>query len=1814
MFSNQEINRITEEFTKALESGQSPRIAAFVDQVDPLHRQQVLQALIPLDVKFLRLKNQLITAEDYAEFGAEAVEIARREIARGEISSQPSDFDFDETGMFVSKQSLSDDSFSVNESVLRSLGRTVDVPPKISLRDSGDIAPDQAAQPSSNELPEHKSMGRYQLHGEIARGGMGAILKGHDTDLGRDLAIKVLLDKQKDRPEVVQRFIEEAQIGGQLQHPGIAPVYELGQFADKRPFFTMKLVKGETLSVLLKGRDDMVKDRAKFLGIFEQICQTMAYAHSRGVIHRDLKPANIMVGAFGEVQVMDWGLAKVLTEDAKSEEKQADGEQNHDTIIQTLRRGTHDAPIGMSGSGSGGSDTQMGSVLGTPAYMPPEQALGEIDRLDERADVFGLGAILCEILTGKPPYIGEDLTQVFRLASRGKLDACFDRLESSDAGDEMIAITKLCLGLEPQDRPDDAGVLSDRISSYLTSVETRLREAELEGASQAVRLIEERKRRRVTVVLGVVGAAFIALAGIGAFMMQQNRAAIADANLKNEIATLQRNQELAAQAEKARQVVNNELAIGQSLLAEASGREEPNRDALRRLMETANRANVSLSAELQETELGQQVRALLSGSKELNLTAELVKDLEEIRIANLEQSMQQTWQSVYSTDRPVREIDAKILSTGKIRDAWAKWGVTPATSAVEVGNMIQQVSPWAKSSLIDSLHVWNLSLKNFDRFANAACSDWHPLILTEAKSSGGSVLTRQPDDSILASGVNPRGDVYELTFNTDLRSFNALQIEALNHPSLPLNGPGRGVRGEAIANEIEVFCRSAEGQNVICKGEIAAADTDYSNYSRVRAASWNLSRGENKSRRLFQYFAEPMKAPENCEIVVRFSGNSGPNWGDRNLGCFRISVASIVDSGNDITGDWIENVLLNSQVPTWTAELWSAITKQDVPKMVQLAQSPDAELASDIDVVRLAGEIWQYGEAEYLSQLRSNYDWYDVEKKQIESRSSLVQEEDGAFFVQGEQFPTTDVFRIRIEDVYSHPTAFWLETIKDQRLPDNGPGTHKGLNGCVISEVSFWDAEPDLTADDPTTERLVRRPIVQVVSETKRVSRYSPENAIDKQTATLWRLQHPQNAQSCTTIFRIGALNRDKLKTLESAEDEIQSEMDVVIHSGAVSAANRLLGKFRLKYTTEDLSSIVDPRLEAMSLLRAVYANQPDNYRLLVAMSLMSSRDTLENRTLATSFAASAVVLRPSNDSSLQVFANATLARRPAPDDPWLNMLVEIAKSNPSETSRRVLKAAHDQQIERGRNSEYDEPAKATQAFLKAIEIGSEEVVANLRSQQVVINLYLRSGDLAKAEQHLVDALSLDSSDPTTWDLMAKVRLRQNRFPEAAEYFGVSLALQRVRESGVVFRTSELLRLQQFPEVLEAVEFSIQRSGSLNDKFRYPRALAYAETGKLEASVEEWARCIKLFPESSYHLEMLCTMQLAGANSDDAEFDRVLTLFSNLESVNRILRASLFEPRRTRAPMIQQIGFHQVIASALAEKNDTDPDFWATAALADLSAEDWSQANESVNRMIELSDEPNLIDLTLMAACDWKLGQLSQLKTDIEKAAKEGSRKIRSKERRLLGLARLKLGGMLAADPDDQAFEQAIEFLLMPETRSSSQWNWNRIFFAWLLRADEAQVSQAFEVLFPAGIDSKSHSKNLALIKAWIDARLGRTAPALAKLEKRLVHPNRSFMDMMFLAKALSDAGRSEDAARAIFESKLLLDLEWHPDQPNKHLQPEIKWAYAIAQKQLEAFETVLPKYQPERPELEYLVAAKAWLKTKREQGTAKLEPKSPKQ
>src|SRR6516164_81887 len=270
--------------------------------------------------------------------------------------------------------------------VLDSIAQSIGPVPRVLLRDTAPgETPGPIVRPDATDAD--RSI-RYRIDGEIARGGMGAVLKGRDPDLGRDVAIKVLRADLRDKADLVRRFVEEAQIGGQLQHPGVVPIYELGTFADRRPFFSMKLVKGQTLADLLDDRSGPADDLPRFLSIFAAIAQTMAYSHTRGVIHRDLKPSNVMVGSFGEVQVMHWGMARVLPRGGVIADARAGKEPPEETLITT------------AGSGSDRDFSRAGSIMGTPSYMPPEQARGQTDRIDEWADVFALGSILCQVLTG----------------------------------------------------------------------------------------------------------------------------------------------------------------------------------------------------------------------------------------------------------------------------------------------------------------------------------------------------------------------------------------------------------------------------------------------------------------------------------------------------------------------------------------------------------------------------------------------------------------------------------------------------------------------------------------------------------------------------------------------------------------------------------------------------------------------------------------------------------------------------------------------------------------------------------------------------------------------------------------------------------------------------------------------------------------------------------------------------------------------------------------------------------------------------------------------------------------------------------------------------------------------------------------------------------------------------------------------------------------------------------------------------------------------------------------------------------------------
>jgi hypothetical protein len=396
--------------------------------------------------------------------------------------------------------------------VLDALRHSSGVTSRILLRDEPD-APSPVVDPRPlEETIAAGGPGRYHLHGEIARGGMGIVLKGRDPDLGRDIAMKVLHPGHAGTPTMIQRFIEEAQIGGQLQHPGILPVYELGLDAGRKPYFTMRLVKGRTLAALLEERPDPAHDLGRFLAVFEQVCQTVAYAHARGVIHRDLKPSNVMVGAFGEVQVVDWGLAKVLRQGAAADRRPGQPGGVGEPMVATVR------------TTGGGLPSQSGSIIGTPSYMSPEQARGEVEDLDEQADVFALGSILCEILTGEPAHIG-GRSEILREAADGCLDGAFARLDSCGAANELIQLAKRYLDPSRAVRPRNAGVLAREVAGFLASLGERAKAAEVTAAeARATAAAERRAGRRIGALGLALGLAIATGVGLALVAERERRA------------------------------------------------------------------------------------------------------------------------------------------------------------------------------------------------------------------------------------------------------------------------------------------------------------------------------------------------------------------------------------------------------------------------------------------------------------------------------------------------------------------------------------------------------------------------------------------------------------------------------------------------------------------------------------------------------------------------------------------------------------------------------------------------------------------------------------------------------------------------------------------------------------------------------------------------------------------------------------------------------------------------------------------------------------------------------------------------------------------------------------------------------------------------------------------------------------------------------------------------------------------------------------------------------------------------------------------
>jgi formylglycine-generating enzyme required for sulfatase activity/serine/threonine protein kinase len=362
---------------------------------------------------------------------------------------------------------------------------------------------------------------RYESRGEIARGGMGVIYKVWDPHLRRQLAMKVILarrdvataeERSRAMHRALARFLEEAQITSQLDHPGIVPVHDLGIDARGRVYFTMRLVRGRdfrrVLELVRGGQEGWSLARA--LGVILKVCEAVAYAHAKGVIHRDLKPANLMVGRFGEVYVMDWGLARVVgTRDEKDRRSSTDTNlaSRIDTSVRRWDGQTPGSPL----------LTQDGRVVGTPSYMSPEQARNRTEEVGPRSDVYAIGALLYHLLTGRMPYVtpGVDLPPagVFSLLLAGPPKPVLELAPAAPV--ELVDVCEKAMAREPAGRYATPLEMAADIERFLGDRPVR---AHAPTVRYAVRLFLKRNRALAT----TVAAAVVALIAIVAVAWRQN--------------------------------------------------------------------------------------------------------------------------------------------------------------------------------------------------------------------------------------------------------------------------------------------------------------------------------------------------------------------------------------------------------------------------------------------------------------------------------------------------------------------------------------------------------------------------------------------------------------------------------------------------------------------------------------------------------------------------------------------------------------------------------------------------------------------------------------------------------------------------------------------------------------------------------------------------------------------------------------------------------------------------------------------------------------------------------------------------------------------------------------------------------------------------------------------------------------------------------------------------------------------------------------------------------------------------------------------
>jgi serine/threonine-protein kinase len=490
---------------------------------------------------------------------------------------------------------------------------------------------------------------RFRILRPHAKGGLGAVFVALDVELNREVALKQILDSHADDPVSRHRFLMEAEITGGLEHPGIVPVYGLGTYADGRPYYAMRFVRGESLKEAIDRfhKDAGLKKESgrrslelrKLLRRFIDVCNAVDYVHSRGVLHRDLKPGNIVLGMHGETLVVDWGLAKPLG-------RVVPGSQLDERTL-------------VPNSASGSSETLPGSALGTPGYMCPEQARGDLERLAPQSDVYSLGATLYCLLTGQPPFEGDDVEQVLRKVKWGEFAGPRQIKRWIDPALEAVCLK--AMAFMPQDRYQSSRALADDVERWTAGQPVTAWEEPLP------RRVRRWARRAATAATLVMLAGLIGLAA----------AASAQARLNGELRKASAATALALRDSRQAAFQTN-LALGQSeesrkraeavgkFLTHAFRRSDPKRDGREvRAAELLDQAARELAKEHAASNATQGALLLALGDTYVGLG--MYENAEPLFLKASEHGMAGETEITASSQKQLADAGARIVA---LYDAW----------------------------------------------------------------------------------------------------------------------------------------------------------------------------------------------------------------------------------------------------------------------------------------------------------------------------------------------------------------------------------------------------------------------------------------------------------------------------------------------------------------------------------------------------------------------------------------------------------------------------------------------------------------------------------------------------------------------------------------------------------------------------------------------------------------------------------------------------------------------------------------------------------------------------------------------------------------------------------------------------------------------------------------------------------------------------------------------------------------------------------------------------------------------------------------